>query len=200
MPTPEIKKKRPGSGLNSFLNEYFPAVVAVLVVVFLAFAYLLFIGPKFRSTRLAIQDNINTQQQLYAEQQRKLANYKAIASLYEKISQDDLAKFGSALPEAYLKERLFGELDDIIGRSGVVITSINISEKKSDDGVPQAEVSAVKEILVEVTIESVDYQGFKSILGDLEESLRLFDVRDVTFSLSGNSAKIILATYYYQFD
>ncbi len=182
------------------LNDYFPAVVAVFIVILLAFAYLLFIGPKFRSTRFAIQENLDTQRQLYASQQRKLANYKAIASLYEKINQADLAKFGSILPDAFLKERLFGELDDIIGRSGVVLTSIDITESKPEAGVPQAEATPVREIKAEVSIESIDYQGLKSVLKDLEESLRLFDVEDVTFALSGNTARLVLVTYYYQTD
>jgi hypothetical protein len=218
------KRPKSKSNLPSFLNDYFNLVLAVILVIFLLGAYLLVLGPKIRDTKLAIQNNIDTQIRLYNNNQRKLANLKLVSSLYQKINPADLQKFNSVLPDKYVQERLFGELEEIIGAGGWVVNEIRLKipeiktsapvvaavdeEATDESGETTASVAAtsakkpgaidpVGKISVDLSIQSVDYIGFKSLLKVLENNLRLFDVTSVNFSPEGRSATIQLTTYYY---
>lgn len=187
------------NGLNLFLNDYFNIILVVFVIVFLTVAYYVVIKPKYDTTMAAIKVNIESQQRLYAEQQKKLNNLKTIADLYKKISPSDLKKFNGVLPDAYVKERLFGEFDEIISQNGFILNSVNISKdepKTAEDG--SVPVSAnVGRLNLQLSISAIDYAGFKNLLRLLESNLRLFDITNLSFSPSGNTANLTLTTYYY---
>lgn len=204
------RNKKNQNTLNLFLDNYFNALMAGALILFLVLAYLVFLGPKFRAVKAAIQANIKEQENLYAEQQKKLANLQSIVELYKKISQADLQKFNGVLPDIYVRERLFGELEEIIGRGGWMITGVKIIRPEEDaKPAPLAEAGAavpgpatpnkkVGSINLELSVGAIDYAGFKNLLRILENNLRLFDVTDVNFSPADNTATIILTTYYYQ--
>ena len=222
-PNPKNQNKR-----NLFLNEYFQAIVVGILILFLVLAYLVILGPKFQSTQVAIQENLAEEQRLYNDSQRKLDNLKAILDLYKKINPADLAKFNGVLPDTYVRERLFGELEEIVGQGGWLVKEINISQPEektvaapvaapASDSMDSTDTSApaaptpsptatapsapsnkIGSVTVVLTVNAIDYPGLKNLLHILENNLRLFDVTGVSFNPSGNSAVINLTTYYYQ--
>lgn len=204
-----VKKQ---NNLNIFLNDYFNIILAAVLIFFLFFAYLVFLGPKFRATQAAISANTEEKQLLFEATQKRLASLKAVSEVYKKISPTDLQKFNSVLPDSYVRERLFGELEEIIGRGGWLISDIAISqdEAKKASASAAAEGGAVSTgsnpvlnkkigtISLQLNVSSIDYPGFKNLLRLLESNLRLFDVTSVEFSPSNDSAIITITTYYYQ--
>lgn len=187
------------NSLNLFLNDYFNIIIVGIVLLVLALAYFLLIKPKYDLTMMAIKSNIEQQQRLYAEQVKKLNNLKAISSLYEKISPADLKKFNGVLPDSYVRESLFGELEEIISQNGFVLNSVNISKEEDKEGGDSAGKSAkVGEINIQLSISSIDYAGFKNLLRLIESNLRLFDVTNLSFSPGANTASLTLTTYYYK--
>lgn len=205
-----VKKQ---NNLNLFLNDYFNIMLAATLIFFLFIAYLVFLGPKFRATQAAISANTEEKQLLFETTQKRLASLKAVSEVYKKISPADLQKFNSVLPDSYVRERLFGEIEEIIGRGGWLVSNISISQEEAkkaatpivtEDGVITPASSQVVNnkkvgtISLQISISSIDYPGFKNLLRLLESNLRLFDVTNVDFSPSGNSATIIVTTYYYQ--
>ncbi|MFA6514568.1 MAG: hypothetical protein WCT50_04770 [Patescibacteria group bacterium] len=204
------------NSLNLFLNEYFNVLVVLLLVIIFTLAYFLLIGPKFSATVTVIKENIEMQKKIYAEQEKKFADLKIIKDVYDQISLADLSKFNGILPQAYVKEQLFGELEEIIVNSGFLINSVAISsdEVASDNNgeamppveteiptIGSASASAgerVGKIMITVSVGAIDYSGFKSLLRTIEANSRLFDVESVNFSEGGNSADLQLVTYYYK--
>jgi hypothetical protein len=180
-------------------------VISVLLV-----SYLVIIRPKYDETMNAIKINIEQQRKLYADQQKKLSSLKTIAELYQKIPAADLKKFNGVLPDNYIKERLFGEMEEIINQSGFILNSVDISqsEEEETDGIENktktkiemtvGSLAKIKTIYLELSISAIDYSGFKNLLRLLENNLRLFDITEVSFTPGGNSAEIMLSTYYYQ--
>jgi hypothetical protein len=161
----------------------------------------MFIKPKFDATMSAIQSNIEQQQKLYTDQQKKLANLQIVSDLYKKIPSADLKKFNGVLPDSYIKERLFGELEEIISKNGFILNAVNISqeEKKLSAAESMAPRSAsIGTIDLQLSISAIDYTGFKNLLRLLENNLRLFDITTVSFSPGGNTANLTLSTYYYK--
>ncbi len=186
------------NNLNLFLNSYFEIFIVVIVVLVLVLSYFFIIKPKYDLALAAITTDIKQQQKLYAEQVKKLNNLKTISSLYEKISPADLKKFNGVLPDDYVKESLFGELDELITQNGFILTSVSINKEEpglSADGPVKS--TKVGTLNIQLAISSIDYPGFKNLLRLLENNLRLFDVTNLSFSPSGNSASLTLTTYYY---
>ncbi len=199
------------NSLNLFLNNYFNLIIVVVWIFVLFLAYLFILGPKFRSTMSAIQANIDQQQKIYLDQQKKLYNLQAMAELYKKISPADLQKFNGVLPDDYVKEKLFGEIDETISQGGFLVSSIDVAKDNEAGFVEETTLAAatsetkksaadsrVGKINVILNIKAVDYAGFKSLLQLFESNLRLFDVTQVNFSPDGNSAQFTLTTYYYR--
>lgn len=187
------------NSLNLFLNRYFNIMMVGVVLIILAAAYFLLIRPKYDSTMAAIKINIEQQQRLYADQVKKLNNLKTIASLYDKISPADLKKFNGVLPEQYVKEALYGELEEIVSQNGFILNAVTINkdEAKPGDGTEEVKSSKVGSLNLQLSVSAIDYAGFKNLLRLLENNLRLFDVTKVSFNPGGNTAMITLTTYYY---
>lgn len=178
--------------------------MVVVMIIILTYSYFFIIKPKYDETLMAIEITTEQQQKLYAEQQKKLNNLKIISDLYKKITQVDLKKFNGVLPDNYVKERLFGEFEEIINKNGYILNSVSLDAEKEADGASDQTASTTPEqtgkigkINFQLAISAVDYQGFKNLLKLLENNLRLFDVSNVSFSAGGNTTNLTLTTYYY---
>lgn len=197
------------NSLNLFLNNYFNIIILFIAITALVVAYFIVIKPKYDETMAAIQANIEQQQKLYSDQQKKLNSLKTVSDLYSKISSSDLKKFNGVLPDDYVKERLFGEMDEIIKQNGFILNSVQINKAEKKDETKKAlseeERAAaapviktnVSEITIQLSLSAVNYTGFKNLLKLLETNLRLFDVTQVNFSPSDNAVSLSLTTYYY---
>ena len=186
------RDQRNQNSLNLFLNTYFNIILVFILALALTAAYIIVIQPKYEETMIAIQTNIEQQQRLLIEQQKKLNNLKVISELYSKIPTADLAKFNDVLPDSYVKERLFGELEEVISQNGFVVNSISL-----EDSAPDESVSKTGAISLNLSLSTVNYAGLKKVLRLLENNLRLFDVQEVSFSPGDNSLELVLATYYF---
>lgn len=186
------------NSLNLFLNTYFNIIVVFILSLALTAAYLIVIQPKYQETMTAIQTNIEQQQTLLIEQQKNLANLKVVSELYGKIPAGDLEKFNEVLPNNYVKERLFGELDEIISQSGFIVQSISLDKSSSgnEEG-SDTSIDKTGTVNLRLDVSAIDYAGLKRALRLLENNLRLFDIKELSFSAGGNSVNLVLSTYYY---
>jgi hypothetical protein len=204
MVTPNQKNQ---DSVNSFFKSYFNVVLAVALVIFLAIAYFTVLGPKYLLTLSTIKDEINQKQLLYNSQKKKLADLQAVTSLYKKINPTDLKKFNSVLSDQYVKESLFGEIEDIVTQNGFVVNKIGITMPEDkvltdENGVAIATSSPLGpnlgEIDIDLSLSTIDYRGFKNLIKIFETNLRLMDISKVNFSAANNTADITLRTYYYK--
>lgn len=201
-----LRDNKNQNSLNLFLNSYFNIIIVFVVIFVMLVSYFLIIKPKFDETVSSIKLNLEGQQKIYLSQQAKLSSLRTIASLYKKISTDDLKKFNGVLPDSYVKERLFGELEEIVKQNGFALNSVTIQneeEKKTSDNEAGTALAAntsekLGKINLELSVGSINYTGFKNLLRTMENNLRLFDITSVSFSPGGNSATIVLTTYYYK--
>ncbi|MDI3496496.1 MAG: hypothetical protein PWQ35_517 [Patescibacteria group bacterium] len=203
------KKIQQKNNVSIFLNEYFNAIIIVVMIFIFALSYFIFLGPKLNSTKLAISDNIATQKKLYAEQEKKLEELKVIKSVYDNILPSDLHKFNQVLPSSFIKESLYGELEEIVYKQGFILGSVTIEETIEDEGSTPADdlplmggTAALNPNIGKVTfnvqIDTIDYRGLKSLLKSLEASARLFDIDTVSFNLGESTADLKIITYYYK--
>ncbi len=195
---------------NLFLNKYFNLILSIILLFFITFSFLLFILPKYNSTKLIIQSNIESQKMLYAQQKNKLDTLRVISELHSKIPASDLQKFNGVLPSEYRPETLFGEFEEIISQGGWSLDAVSWIDLNEKDGevIPgmEADLSTfpsgsmnpvVGRLEVSLSLSNLDYVGIKRLINILENNLRLFDVVSLDFS-GESSAEIVLHTYYYE--
>jgi len=203
-----LKTSKQKNNLNLFLNDYFNLLVLIGLVIVLTLVYFLIISPKLKTSVAIMQDSIESQKKLYVEQERKLRDLKTVKRIYEEIVPADLTKFNYILPDSYVKERLFGELEEIITRQGFLLSSISLTSDQQEPGViPLPEMgsdngedtlSNVGQISISLEIGAIDYAGLKQLLRNLEANSRLFDIQSLTFSHGDNTAQLEMITYYYK--
>lgn len=199
------KNPKNQNSFNVFLNNYFNIILAVFLIIFLVVAYFLVIAPKYQTTLATIKDGIIQKQMLRTAQQKKLANLKAISSLYKQINPGDLKKFNNVLSDNYVQESLFGEIEEIVTQNGLQINGIQISRPEDKSTPNEPLVAAVNpispklgEINITLSLSAIDYMDFKNLIMIFETNLRLLDISQVNFSASAKTATITLKTYYYK--
>ncbi|MCX6797916.1 MAG: hypothetical protein NTX66_01695 [Candidatus Falkowbacteria bacterium] len=202
---PEDRKNNP---FLQNLNDNFDAFLIIAVIVIFAAAYFFVILPKYQSTITAIKDNTSQQEKIYFEQKTRLNNLKVAANLYEGIKKDqlgDIRKVNAVLPNDYVKERLFGEIEEIINKSGFLLSSLSIKrEEISQDNLAgtnslgDALPKSVGRIQMSISISAIDYAGLKNLLYTLEKNNRLLDIQSIAFSPEGKTAQLELYTYYFK--
>lgn len=194
--------------INNLLNQYFNIFVVVLASFLLVMSYFLILKPKLDTTTVAISDNINQQQRIYQAEKSKLNSLVAAVEAYKMVDPLDLERINKILPGEYNKEKLFGELEEIIINNGYEPSSISLTKENEEAKVvgagngdkaallPKAS-DKVGVINISLAIGSIDYANLKNFLGVLENNIRIFDVSSVSLS-GGRSANIQLLTYYYK--
>jgi hypothetical protein len=209
MPQAKPVAKKNSYDLEVILNENFNIIIVVFVLIFLVTAYFLVIKPKFNTTLLAIKNNVSQQEQFYNAQKQSLFDLKAAATMYQQLEESDLEKIQLILPNDYAKEKLFGELEDIISQQGVLVSSIALNKLGEDEesspidindghlaNIPSADRIGI--IQVELSLGALDYRALKNILPLLESHLQLLDIQSLDFNQEEKSAELSLFTYYFK--
>lgn len=205
----EVKKSKQKNNLSLFLNDYFNLIILFVLILVLALSYFIFLGPKLKTTTAVMKDSIESQKKLFYEQERKLRDLQTVKRIYDEITPADLSKFNNVLPDSYVKERLFGELEEIVVRQGFLLGSITLSggEEAAATGVPlptmvsdsgEETLVNVGQISISLEVSAIDYAGLKQLLKVLEANSRIFDIRSLTFSYEANTAQLEMVTYYYK--
>lgn len=199
-----IQNPKNQNSLNLFFNNYFNIILAALLVIFLLVFYFLFLVPKYQTTLAAIKDSISQKQLLYDAQNKKLADLQTISSLYKKIDVNDLKKFNNVLSDDYVKESLFGEIEEIVSQNGFIVNSIGITRfgEEKANAAPKVQPSSLGsnlgEIDITLAISAIDYASFKNLVKTFETNLRLMDISQISFSATDSAASLTLRTYYYK--
>lgn len=140
-----------------------------------------------------------------------IENRDFLLDTINRISKTDLARTDEALPKDRRAAQLLAFFESLSGKSGLVLKSIELSEKievKAESpgqprpgvGISPAKPSGlVREFPITINMLGT-YESFKSFLGALETSLRVVDVDNLNFSVTGTadlfSFSLKLKTYY----
>lgn len=189
----QIAKKK-NNNLNILLNRYFNPFLSLLLIIILILGYFIVLKPKFEITRSTIQTDILDQEKIRAQQAARLESLRQLAEAYKKIDQASLSRFNKLLPESYAPEKLYGELEELLTKQGLIVGSISLSDEKESPDLPPS----VSRVSINLSIGNVDYQAMKKLLVVLENNLRLFDITNLSFSPSGETLSLDMDTYYYK--
>lgn len=187
------KKKTRQEEVNIFLNKYFALLSFIVAILVFILLYSFIISPKLTQTKMVIKSNIGAQEKLFEEQKLRLKELQTIYNVYSKIPVSDLDTFNQVLPNNYVKESLFGELEEITSRSGYILESLDINDQGPTS--ISATIGAIEGV---ANISGLDYRNLKKFIQDLEKSSRLIDVQGISYSVEGESLELTFLTYYYK--
>lgn len=151
----------------------------ILTIFFIFFTIIFgffFLWPKFQEFR-ASQANLKEKE---IELQGKGEFFIDLKEISQKIKeyQEPLSKINTALPPEPSLVNLFDFLQNLSSRYGLIIKKIDSLGTNPSSDFPQ-----LKESLISLEV-SGDYPSFKNFLSLLEESARLIEVENVSFSSS----------------
>lgn len=118
---------------------------------------------------------------------------KKLAGAAVSLSSDDNALLKYAMPDEPDAPGLAVILKSLALRSGVKLYAFDVSEPP-----PEADASASTPGRVEITmaLSLVTYDRLKLVLMNLENSLRIFDLKSFTFSPTAGSMNVEFNAYY----
>lgn len=110
-----------------------------------------------------------------------------ILAKYSSVSNEDGARLDRALPRQISAVNLVYQIDDMAKSRGMLLKSINIEEPKLSKkaAITTAADASKFNSAVIVFNASGSYDVFLRFLSDLEKSLQVMDIKDVSFSSSG---------------
>lgn len=172
-------------------------LIILAVALFYTFTRPMYSGAKELALTASEHKNVlRNISDIIATRDRLLGNYNS-------ISKAEIERLSKALPQNVDTVRLALDLDNIAAKYGISITSVSLdsdSEQDNNQIVLPGSKNAYEKALVSVTFVS-NYENFRSFLADLEKSLRIMDVRSVSFTTLDSGLyehDILLETYWVQ--
>ncbi len=204
--TENIKEKQIIRMLNIFLLRYFNLMVLLLVILLLGFGLFYIIKPKYQLIAQEIESTDKEKEAEYEDLDKYYNKLKRYLFAYNEIKEKDRDRVKQMLPEGFVQEELFRELEAIILRKGLLLISLGISpgqaNTSSKGNMPQtgkvveSGSADIGEAKITMKIAGADYKSFKEILATIESNLRLFDIEKLSFSPEAKTIFLNLNTYY----
>ena len=202
------KEKQIISKLNIFLLRYFNLLVLLLVIIFLGFGFFNVIKPKYHSIAKEIESTDKEKEAEYEDLDKYYSSLKKYLLAFNEIQEKERDKIDKMIPEKFVKEELFRDLESIILRKGLLLISLSVntsngnkSSKRNPSQTNKASNGGSAEIgNVKITMEiaGVDYKSFKILLDTMENNLRLLDIENIDFSPEAKTLTLNLNAYYFK--
>lgn len=161
-------------------------IAPILLLIISGLIFFLFIDPQYKDAKeLRAKDAEYTAALYKTSELRNQLEQKLAAA--NNIDEADRQKLVKMLPNNIDNVQLILDLDNIASRYGLVVRNIKVDQATAGQGVIGEDTRAYGTVRASFTV-TARYEDFKSLLDDLEHSLRIIDVDGIAFnSLNGAS-------------
>jgi Tfp pilus assembly protein PilO len=176
------------NALFRFVYLYRDGVLSAFIIVLLAFIiaggfYL------YKNDIKSSNDALYSLESTLAQEKVKLADLKAVKVDLSQM-EDSIKRLYAALPYEADLPGLYLQTVALMKNNGLTLGSFNAATPETEDA------SAVKIVELGVNVSGGDYFSLKKFLADVASSLRLTDVRALTYSPISKSYTAVLNAYY----
>lgn len=200
---------------NGFLIKYFNLLAIALAAIILIVGFFLLIKPKYNKIFQEIRLSNESSESKYNAAFAHLAQLNKLKAEYEKISPEGIKKIEIMLPSEKFYEEQFVQLESIVLKNGLLLTSLQISPEEFPSGKESAAAKArnnspeknkaaedilpeeITKIKIAMSVAGVDYLGLKNLLYALENNLQLIDITNLSFSPDQKGVTIEMFAYYF---
>ncbi|MDP3710376.1 MAG: hypothetical protein Q8R29_01485 [bacterium] len=185
-------------------------VASIMLFIGALLIALFYLRPSWSKTVTQTRENRDLRS-LNDELNSLIENRDFLLDTINRISKNDLSRVDEVLPKDRQAAQLLALFESLSGKSGLVLKSIELSEKvevKAESpgqprpglGIPSQKPSGpVREFPISMSMLGT-YDSFKNFLGMLERNLRVSDIDNLNFSITGTtdlfSFSLKLKTYY----
>lgn len=212
------RRRRQLYATNAFLNEYFGILIILIVIMVFYLSFSFLIKPKYQKILAKINDNVVVQNQVFPKY-LELSNSKKLNDAYSQISSENISRIQGLVPKEVGRQELFAEILYLLSRQGIKVSDLQVAKdgeslvststpktpaRPSTPGTERVSPasptvslpSGVGYYNIDIELAGVNYSSFKKALLILENSLRLVDIRSLSFDPGQNIASLQLTTYY----
>lgn len=177
---------------ESFVKYFSVVFVVVILFSIIGLGYLLYslTSGDLDQLKTLIAQNQNE----LSLKQQKIEELKKIKTGYEGLN-DSAKKIIDALPQKADLPGIFIQLEQLAVKNNLLLNSLDIANKDSAEK-DKKEIEGLNKLSIILSISGGDYFAFKKFLFDMENNLRLLDVKSLAYSPEENSYNIVLNTYY----
>lgn len=169
-----------------------PVVYAVMVVLAVGAALFFFsITPAVKALQAGGKASIVDARVKMDEAEKRIGAQKKLVENAALVSEEDRKLLSFALPTEQDIPGLYIQISNILRVSGLRFTGMDVSEAPDD---PNQKL--VKGLNISVSLDGVTYDQVKLLMNNFENSLRMMDLHEVSFTPSSKSASLSLRTYY----
>jgi Tfp pilus assembly protein PilO len=165
--------------------KQYSAIIYIFIAVGIFFT---FIDPMYNDVQ-ALLDEKAENEELIEKANELRRKRQELTNKYNNISEEDRDKLLKVLPETVDNVRLILDVDNIAGKYGIVLRGINISgDINEEDNSRVVDRTSKKYGTISVDFSfSTTYETMKRFIDDLENSLRIVDIRELSVSASETS-------------
>lgn len=175
------------------MKSFTPLILIVLSVA----CFLFLVDPQYKKIQQTNAEIASNNKTLEVANQLK-ARKDELNTRFNKISQEEKIQLEKLLPDTVDNVRLIIDINNIANQFGIVIRDINIDSKEEDKNQPKTVVtqkSNFEGVLNDDSVKYVDtskigvisfsfsvaakYEVFLQFLEQLEQSLRIVDIRNI---------------------
>ncbi len=176
--------------LYNFLDKYFTGIVVLIIILVFYFGYIYLIDSRLQALISKTQESNVNQENILKTQRERLSQMNKNLDFFKQISIDDIKRPKKVVPDVYPKEKLLGEIEDLVLQNGFLFSNLSIQKESIDN--PHLGV-----IKIQFTVNNIDYIGLKNFLNTLENNLPLMDILSLNFSPNSENLSLLINTYYF---
>jgi Tfp pilus assembly protein PilO len=178
-------------GFVKYFNVIF-TVVFLLAIIGLGYLLYSLAGNDFERIATLTSQNQNE----FAIKQQKIEALKKIKTDYAEFGES-IKKIVEALPAKADLPGIFIQQENLVVKNNLLLNSVDIASPESaSEATARTAAAGLSKLSVTISVSGGDYFALKKYLADLENNLRIFDVKSIAYSPSENSYNIVLTTYY----
>jgi Tfp pilus assembly protein PilO len=158
-----------------------------------------FINPQYQRTKVLAED-VDRHKEVLDDVSALERTRDELLVKYQAIPKEEVENLKKLLPDNVDTVKLAMDLDAIGSKYGISITELNVTTDKKDNStsVISTSESPYDKVLVSFSVIAT-YPNFLQFIKDVESSLRIADVRSITFKSNDNGIyefEIDIETYW----
>ncbi len=174
-------------------HKIFKALIAFLPIVtwgtagaIVVLASISFIIPKYKAVTADANAQISDKEDEIYNKEKDLLELTTLKEDYDAITDVEFAKISQILPEGKDIPGLIVQLEALVRKNGLNITSIDISDVKDNvsrkDTAASATPAGLQELSINLVVTGGTYNKFKELIKSIEQNVRLFDIISLGFT------------------
>ena len=182
------------------IARYFNIIIVLLVIFVLLIGLLYVIRPKYISVTRGIEKSNKDKAEQKENMDTYLKRLKNYENQYNQISDEDRERINLMLPNYGLSEVLFSDMESLIKRRGLLLSSVSIKTEDDDNPNKKAKPglrTGIKTVEVSLSINNVSYSNMKDLLATIEHNLHSIDIRTISYDPGARQFVIDMDVYYY---